>query len=299
MKTLMLGNGLNRCIVNNISWSGLLQSIADEYHVSIDYNVSFPMQFECIVNQILHLSKTPSDSIYKELKEKIAAKLKTAQLPQNSPHTVFTGIAKSFITTNYDFLLEQSVNPHFSFSDVENQTKNSNSKYNLMNSIQLADKEFFHIHGHILKPHTICLGYEHYAGTLQHLRNKISTKKKSKDNTPAVLVGLENPMINEEKCWAEKFFTDEIHIVGLGLGESEIDIWWLISYRSYLLYSNRFNAKKLIKNRIVFHDVGVEPNEKLRYMLVNNAVEYIFHHIDTSDSEMYLYEYINIADSLR
>lgn len=299
MKTFLIGNGLNRCIVNNISWGDLLKNIANEYGVELEDSVSFPMQFECIANQILFESKKPSDTIYEEIKTKIAKRMEVARLPYNAPHFHYTKKADCLLTTNYDFMLEQSLDRNFSIIDIKNKTRNSHSKYNLQNSVNAAEKEVFHIHGHIQKPKTICLGYEHYAGTLQHLRDEISTKKKEHNNLPAVLVSIQNPKTEIGNCWAKKLFTDEVHIVGLGMGESEIDIWWAITYRSFLIYSNRFEANKYINNRIVFHDIGVEPNNKLKYMLVNNAVEYSFHHINSNDSSAYLYEYLTLAESIK
>ena len=276
MKTFLIGNGPNRCIADNISWGD-----------------------ECIVNQILIGTKKPSETIYEEIKTKIAKRMEKASLPEYAPHYYFTEKSNCFLTTNYDFMLERSIDPKFSIIDINNKTRNSHSKYNLHNSVHVAEKEIFHIHGHIQKPKTICLGYEHYAGTLQHLRNEISTKKKEYDNLPAILVNIQNPKAEIEKCWATKLFTDEVHIVGLGMGESEIDIWWAITYRSFLKYSNRFGASKYINNRIVFHDIGEEPNRNMKYVLSNNAVEYLFHHINPNDSSAYLNEYLALAESIK
>ena len=192
MKTFLIGNGLNRCIADNISWGDLLQKIANEYGVELQSSVSFPMQFECIVNQILIGTKKPSETIYEEIKTKIAKRMEKASLPEYAPHYYFTEKSNCFLTTNYDFMLERSIDPKFSIIDINNKTRNSHSKYNLHNSVHVAEKEIFHIHGHIQKPKTICLGYEHYAGTLQHLRNEISTKKKEYDNLPAILVNIQN-----------------------------------------------------------------------------------------------------------
>ena len=52
-----------------------------------------------------------------------------------------------------------------------------NNKYNLRNSVIISEKEVFHIHGDLRRAQSICLGYEHYAGTVQHLREAIATKK--------------------------------------------------------------------------------------------------------------------------
>lgn len=42
-QSIMLGNGINRCVVSNISWSDLLSDIAKDYGVNLNVNISFPM----------------------------------------------------------------------------------------------------------------------------------------------------------------------------------------------------------------------------------------------------------------
>ncbi len=298
--TILLGNGINRCILSDISWGNLLEVIAREYDVNLNRDVSFPMQFENIVNQILKKRKTPGDSIYVEVKEKISEPLKNAQLPLSAPHRAFTSAADCILTTNYDFLLEQSLDADI--ASLPFYPRQSQNKYNLKNPFRAGGKEVFHIHGDILRTQSICLGYEHYAGTLQHLREAIARKKKTgKEEKPSIIRILEKSPSSGASdssvttAWAEKFFTDNVHIVGLGLSESEIDLWWLITYRAYLYYSDRFGAKSLIRNTIVYHDIALEPNEKMRYMMTNNAVDYRFHKINSLNNENFFREYERIA----
>lgn len=303
--SLLLGNGINRCILSEISWGNLLDAIAREYDVKLNQDVSFPMQFECLVNQILKERDIPSDSIYSEIKAKISAPLINARLPMSAPHTAFSTRADCLLTTNYDFLLEQSMDVGLDVSSFPSYPGQNINKYNLRNSYKVGGKEVFHIHGDILRTQSICLGYEHYAGTLQNLRGEVARKKKigqeEKPNIILLLEGMVKSSLSDSSdrtVWAEKFFTDNIHIVGLGLSESEIDLWWLITYRAYLYYSDRFGAKSLIHNRIVYHDIGIESDKKMRYMLTNNAVEYRFHRINSLNNENFFREYERIAQSI-
>lgn len=294
-KTILLGNGINRCILSNISWGDLLSTIATKYNIEINQNISFPMQFETLVNQVLINSKTAIDDAYTEIKQEIISLLKSAALPNNAPHKALTDNADSIITTNYDFLIEQSIDKNFSFENIPIRSKDGNNKYNLRNSILVSEKEVFHIHGDMRRAQSICLGYEHYAGTVQHLREALATKKDNgSEKIPAIVLALRNPKYSTN-TWAEKLFTDDVNIVGLGLTQSEIDIWWLITYRATLLYANRFNCKELLNNKIVYHDIGDVFDENMRFTLENLGVEYVFHYISEKSNEYFLQKYLDVS----
>ena len=295
-KTILLGNGINRCILSNVSWGDLLSTIATKYDVEINQNISFPMQFETLVNQVLMNSKIAKDDAYTEIKQEIISLLKTATLPNNAPHKALTDNADSIITTNYDFLIEQSNDKNFSIENIPVQSKDGNNKYNLRNSILVSQREVFHIHGDMRRAQSICLGYEHYAGTVQHLREAIATKKDyNREKVPAIVLALRSQKYSTN-TWAEKLFTDDVNIVGLGLTQSEIDIWWLITYRATLLYSNRFNCRELLNNKIVYHDIGDVSDENMRFTLENLGVEYVFHYIPEKSNEYFLQKYLDVSN---
>lgn len=301
MKTsVLLGNGINRCVLQNICCADMLSQIAKKYDVELNENISFPMQFETLANQILMKYKNYHSDVYTELKEEIIVSLKKGVLlPDRAPHKALIKKSDSIITTNYDFFIERSIDADFDEMAVPNYSKNSNNRYNLKNSISVSGKKIYHIHGDIRKAQSICLGYEHYAGTLQHLRDEIKTSKKDdKENAPAIVFKLKNEERSSD-VWAEKMFTDNIHIVGFGLTKAEIDIWWLITYRASLFYSSRFNCRNLIQNQIIYHDIGVEPDENMRFTLENLGVKYVFHKIKKDESEYYLDQYIKIFEMIK
>ena len=43
-------------------------------------------------------------------------------------------------------------------------------------------------------------------------------------------------------------------IIGLGLPDCEIDLWWLLAHRAYLYYSDYSNLKNKIVNDIDYYD---------------------------------------------
>lgn len=294
-KIIMLGNGINRCIFSNISWGDLLSTIANKYDVKLNQNISFPMQFETIVNQISSSSKITIDDVHTRIKQEIISLLKVATLPIQAPHRALAETAHSVITTNYDYLIEHSIDRDFSIDDIPKHSKDSNNKYNLKNSILAGGKEVFHIHGDLRKAKSICLGYEHYAGTVQHLRDAIATKKDiGEEKIPAIVMALRDQKYSTN-TWAEKLFTDDVNIVGLGLTRSEIDIWWLITYRATLLYTNNYNCRELLNNEIIYHDIGEVLDVDMKFTLENLGVKYVFHHIPKKRNEYFWQKYLDIA----
>ncbi len=297
-KCIMLGNGINRCMTTSISWGDLLNKIANKYDVELNNRISFPMQFENLANQILEKRRNPSDEIYIEIKNDIIEQIESAVLSSNSPHKILSENADSVITTNYDFLIETSLDPTFSINKISLTSKDTQNKYNINNFISVNAKPIYHIHGDLRRAKSICLGYEHYAGTLQNLRNTIVTKKDiAGTKKPAIIWKLEDPSY-DLNTWATKFFTEDVHIVGFGLTQSEIDIWWLITYRASLLYADRFNGRKLINNSITFHDVGKNRDENMAYALKHNAVRYEFHEIKEFTDINFQNEYRRIASEI-
>ena len=296
--SIMLGNGLNRCIVDNISWSNLLLDIANEFHVTVNGEISFPMQFEVLANQILNSPQYQGEDIYLCLKKNIITKLQSMVVPKELPHSEFAKLSNTLLTTNYDYLIEKSLDADFCIKDITKCPKDNNNRYNLRNLTRVSGTNVYHVHGDITSAKSICLGYEHYAGTLQHLRSSMTTIKQNNPNkTPEIVRTLTDDKYVID-IWAEKFFTDDVHIVGLGLTQSEIDIWWLLTYRASLYYSNRYNCRNLIANQIVYHDVGIAEDVKMRAILKNMAVEYKFHMIHHNENKYYLQEYMNIAKSI-
>lgn len=293
----MLGNGINRCINSDVSWGCLLDKIADRYNVKLNKEISFPMQFESIVNQMVMNPDIVTDDIYLFVKNEILSLIKEASLADNAPHKALVDKADAIITTNYDFLIEQSLDNSFSIQTELSDSKKVTSRYNLRNSVFVSNKEIFHIHGDLRAAKSICLGYEHYVGTVQHLREAIARKKTDGGNIPAIVLALRNPE-NTTDTWAEKFFTDNIHIIGLGLSWVEIDIWWLITYRASLLYTNQYNCRDFLNNKIVYHDIGMQPDENMKFTLENLAVDYTFYPITEQENRLYLEKYIEIANTI-
>lgn len=253
---LLIGNGLNRCLsVGNISWGNLLQKIADELNVDYYNDNPMPIEFERIINTYL-AQKEPDDTLYKfytDIKYKIAEMIRNSTLPDNAIHYNIPKMKnirlRAILTTNYDYLLEYAFDKKYRFEkNIEAHMYIPESTY------QVDGIEFYHIHGIMGDPKSICLGYNQYMSIVSCLKNAISRKTDNLGQSlfiRQVLSGGRQPT----GAWPERFFYSNMAIVGFGLDQSEADIWWLLSYRAYLYYTNSWNMRELIKNRIVYYRI--------------------------------------------
>lgn len=246
---LLIGNGLNRTLNKTIAWGDLLEDIATSYGVDYYKDIPMPQEFERIINSYLKTCSNPPKNIYEDVKAKISNKIKSINLPVDAVHNKLQNLSiDAIMTTNYDYLLEYVFDGSYSY-------KGDVGKKYLDNFTSDQDSiKFFHIHGMIANPKSICLGYEHYTGLVERLRSNLN-KKENNEHSKMMIKQI---LYNEKEplnIWGEKFYTSNIAIVGLGLTSCEIDLWWLITHRAYLYYSDYCGLKSYIKNRIIFFDV--------------------------------------------
>lgn len=246
---LLIGNGLNRTLETSISWGDLLKDIAEDFGVDYYEDIPMPQEFERIINSYLKTSNNPTSNVYEDIKKKIAEKIKCTKLPDGAIHNKLRNLPVNVVmTTNYDYLLE------YVFDSSYVHKGDTGKKYlDEFTSIQKGIK-FFHIHGMVASPKSICLGYEHYAGLVERLRSSLN-KKENNENSKMIIKQILYNEKDKLNTWGEKFYTSNVAILGLGLTSCEIDLWWLITHRAYLYYSNYFGLKFQIKNRIVFFDI--------------------------------------------
>lgn len=267
---LFFGNGLNQCQSSGPSWNKLLQSIADEYQIEYLPGAPMALEFERMANDVLAKTKKPSYQIYEKIKAKIAA-----GLLQSAPapiHRWFIRLpVNTILTTNYDYTLEAALTPRF--RETMRSPNTQESKYSLKRRLDVEGKHFYHVHGEADRPTTLCLGYEHYAGYLEKMRNQLNRKSAKDTHILAQLIQGSRPPSGQ---WTELFFTHNIYIVGFGLDQSEMDLWWLLTYRAYLYYANYLGMKQHITNTIWFYDIYKKnsPHTQLQKTLEGLHVRY-------------------------
>ena len=225
---LLLGNGMNR-ISQDYSWENLIISLIDRFcdgHVNHnrDYSKPFPLLYEEILSYALLNEKGDESTIKNFIKEEIE------NIGLNESHFLISeSNFNDILTTNYDENIERVIGGGMQFN---NNAQVEEQKYSLFrrNVAEGIDKSVWHIHGEAAKPYTITLGYEHYAGYLQNIRASVTVGNK---NTNIELPNLWDRLeLGNTDTWIDFFFSHNVHIVGLSLDFSEIDLWWLLVYRS-------------------------------------------------------------------
>lgn len=293
---LFIGNGLNRCYKNSVPWGELLKSIAVNNGSDYDKNNPMALEFERIMNSILQKMSKPNEEIYHIIKSEIAQKLLSAELPENALHKNFVNLpVDNILTSNYDYMLEKAYNSEYRISK---DSKRSEMKYSLNRKLIINEKNFYHVHGEAEKEDTICLGYEHYSGYLQKIRSEIHSRTKDELKIKQILLNK----VLSTGSWPELFFTHDIYMIGFGLDISEIDVWWVLTYRAYLYYADICEVKNLIKNTIYFYSIQMEDkksDDKYKsfiHLLENINIECITYTIKSV--EEYKIKYMEICDDI-
>ncbi len=285
--SLLIGNGLNRCSQKkNVEWNAVLYSILEHFgftDVKDIYFDSYPLKFEYIMNTINsdeNNSSTPIDN-YRLAKEFV---IKYLDDNLGNLHSEFSEAIKglnlnSILTTNYDLSIEKTFNTYKYTKTAREQFKSNSENRRLITNptSTLSHIRFYHVHGIDAEPESICLGYEQYSMILSELRKRLTSDDSSGRDRIIMYLNNETPARKEDYINAEfetRFFDTNMAILGLGLEAQEIDIWWLLCYRAYLYYSNKDQARELIKNTITYYDVHPIRKTDKGYLYEDDYVEH-------------------------
>ncbi|WP_433901182.1 hypothetical protein [Sphingobacterium puteale] len=274
--SLLVGNDINN-ISPGISWSDLLTNIKAKYQLTGLENGQkpFPMLYEEIFLNAIKMQQLNE----RELKTYISDSV--SQIKQNEIHQLIRSLpTRNIITTNYEFSLEGP-------TAKVNTSLVRETTYSVFRRHETADKTFWHIHGDCDNPTSINLGYEHYCGQLQKMRDYVVNGTNYTSDTvfkAALIKRLKQKKNLKLQSWIDLFFTQDIHILGLSLDFVEIDLWWLLTYRA----RNKFYRKSnFIQNQLFYyttkkwHQIAVDKMQLLKA----NDVEIIV--IDESDKTKY------------
>jgi hypothetical protein len=235
---LLVGNGIN-LLRRNLSWDALLSTIAQNMNVavSINRNKSYPLVFE----EILFRSDGNLNDNLRRLKEDIYNVFSNYN-PTDFHEILMRLKVDDFLTTNYDYSLEQVFEDEFNISSgFTNEYKYSLFRYN-----NILGKKIWHIHGELnngvqgvfrYPQESIMIGYEHYGDYHRRIHEFIKPPG-----------GILNGLTQDKDSWVKRFFTHNIHIVGFGLDFSEAHLWWLLNYRARI--KKEFGS---IPNKIYYH----------------------------------------------
>lgn len=279
--TILFGNGLNRVGNNYDDWNQLLNEISE---TPVLEDIPNTMKYESIIlskewTQTTFLTingkfmlvngkfySIKNDRVENFIKRKIRDKL--LKYVSNRFYTLMSQLnIKYYLTTNYDCTLQKELEKR----DYKiEQQEESESLYSIrrhcsMKHLNGDTKFIWPIHGSIQNPSSIMLGLDHYCGYVSKidsylkgnysysLEKEIVTIKKIRDRLPE----LQN---QEPFSWIDLFFASNVHIIGLGLGYEEIDLWGLLTKRQRFI---KEYGKEQIPNKIYFYgNIDAEPSKK-------------------------------------
>ena len=242
-KVLLVGNDINN-INSRYSWDELINDLMDSANLKKKLSKKdkpFPMLYEEI-----YLNAARQNGL-KELsiKKRIAANTQNLQ-PNEIHHRICQLGIEHILTTNYDLTLEKSLS--LDPKKITNQGCVKENLYSLFRHHAADDQKIWHIHGSETSPQSITLGYEHYSGYLQQMRNYVAhgTKGVYKhiDFPPLAKRLRDKPF--KSHSWVDIFFTHDIHILGLNLDFVEMHLWWLLTFRTRAMLQNRFKLTNTI-----------------------------------------------------
>lgn len=261
---LLIGNGINRCC-GGISWESLLSKIANRYFTSKDTVESSILAFEQLKCAVLakNINVSSEGFAFDILKE--LDMLDRSLYSEIYSHFLELPI-KNILTTNFDYAIEKTLTEDYQYEKYTSKVVTpQETRCSRIRHSNINEKRIFHIHGELGKKGTVCLGNVHYATNLSSIMHHLL--EYDKDNDSYV---LKSSVFSDELIsWAQFFFTEDIYIVGLGLYDCDMDLWWLIAYRQQL----KLDGNDKIKNKIVYYYLYEQKNQNFKDCLESMGIE--------------------------
>lgn len=259
--TVLYGNGVNLLANKGVSWDCLLESISEEKRLlSIP---SYTLKYESIVlptdeitpavlrdrygrrfissdGKVIHTSE--NTEIY-AIKGKICNILDDIE-PSNYYQKLIDLNADHYLTTNYELYLVQLL---LSRGYTAKSISDSDSALYKHFILQKEEKKttVWNIHGDMSDPKSIIIGYADYSNYTNKVHRLLETKR-----------GL-------KKSWVSLLFNTNVHIVGYGLADDEMDMWDILVNRARII---RHTGKQ--KNQIYYYLINKGKGVKSKKMLL-------------------------------
>jgi len=227
---LFLGNGIHR-LSHGPSWEDLIIRFANalelkDRNYELDLEKPFPLLYE-----ELTLSCKGGRKIAEDLFKKEVQKFSDDLTPNEIHKKVLDLNLNHYMTTNYDLVFEKTV---LNSDSPKNQGLVGEKRYSLFRRFDLDNRYFWHIHGEVSNPASIMLGYDHYAGALQKIREYTTTSATYENFSKRSLIAR-LPSTIAISSWIDLFFISDVHILGLSLDPVEMHLWWILAYRARMI----------------------------------------------------------------
>lgn len=252
---ILFGNGLNRLNKKNVSWSDLLNSVMKNDgegkggHVLPKIPAELPntLQYEYIL-----FNSTVKDVADRQFSLKRSIAQKVDEIHSDPIYDELANLPfDAYLTTNYDHAFDVALQKNGFSKTAGNHQE---TLYNIRRYRELTNgkdiKRIYPIHGDMSYPKSIVIDYNHYCGTLGKISDYLKGHYEWKDKP---LPKMEERVMEEKPeifSWIDHFFFSNVHILGLGLDFSEIDLWWLLDRRKRLMLES-----DSVQNHIYYHDV--------------------------------------------
>lgn len=245
-KVLLVGNDINNA-TGPYSWANLINGLMEYADASPPINIEnkpFPMLYEEIYLNAVKKHNAPEMRI----KTFIAAQTRNMESNELHKNILDLGI-QNILTTNYDLCFEKTLG--FEEKSCKNAGVIQENIYSMFRHHNMKSHKIWHIHGSQTLPGSITLGYEHYGGYLQQMRNYVATgtQKTYKHKNFLPMARRIRKGNVEHLSWIDFFFTHDVHIFGLNLDFVEMHLWWLLSYRARVIVEGRFP----VTNKIYYY----------------------------------------------
>jgi len=229
MHSLLLGNGVNRA-ASQKEWVQILQELALEFRAEDLVHQLDAKPLSMFIEELCARQSIRFNQAEHMVKVAFARLLK--QIEPIEAHRRICEPFKVIMTTNYDFTIEEAfVGPLHSPAFTAHE-----SRYSLFRRHQAGNRQIWHVHGDVARPSSMVLGYDHYAGSLQKIRNYVTGTIDVKKVPYRLSSPVKNGILDftahrSVYSWVDFFLRDHIHIAGLGMDFTEIDLWWLLLHK--------------------------------------------------------------------
>ena len=240
-KVLFAGNGFNSLDRNYVSWTELIRLLFKKFGVNDTYICSYVnkispyMQYEILAQAILEKNGKFDENDEEKIRQEIAY-LTSQSLECKSVHEVAVKTYDRIITLNYDSCFEEAAlngNKKFPQSVSKNIYQ---LKVDLQDENRIKNcmtKEVWHPHGAVSEKgqvNSLCMWFQTYIQNVADIKQKVSL------SINEMLEALQKEEFSEKiTSWFQLFFTTDVDVIGTELSYSELDVWWVLTFRSRLI----------------------------------------------------------------
>lgn len=268
-KVLLIGNGIYRAFHGEEeSWENVLRFVKKEFekqgmslNLESSSKISYSLYFEYLYS-VWKKNKGPQanestawSSFADEVAEMLNGKYDSPEFAEYAP------VVNKMIWDHFNVVLTTNIDNRFEMN-LKGKWKPFSKMKKVYSAYRRKDlngicKTIFYMHGDLEKSASICFGLNHYLGEYKSLYDSLY----GDDNDIIDLLKGGEGKIDEKKVpWLYHFFFNDVDIVGQGLNNDEIDIWWAIEKRFQYRWQRKDKPKEKNSVKYFFPSIDVDSN---------------------------------------